>query len=69
MIDYQYADALSFSDGLAAVRIVNDWGYISEKNVLVIEDVWSEAWPFHNGVAQADLSGNISLITLNYREE
>ena len=69
VIDYQYADALSFSDGLAAVRIVNDWGYISEKNVLVIEDVWSEAWPFHNGVAQADLSGNISLITLNYREE
>ena len=69
VIDYQYQDALSFSNGLAAVRLVNDWGYISKKNVLVIEDFWSDAYPFHNGIAQVGFSGGISLLTLNYLEE
>ena len=68
-IAYQYADALSFSDGLAAVQTGADWGYISEKNELVIEDFWSDALPFHNGIAQVGFAGNVSLLTLNYQEK
>ena len=51
VIDYQYYDASSFSCDMAAVMVVNNWGYISAQNVRVIEDDYLFAEPFHNGVA------------------
>ena len=69
VIDYQYKDALSFSNGLGAVKIVDNWGYISAGNSLVIEDLWSSASPFHGGIAQVGFADRISLITLKYYEE
>lgn len=51
IIDYQYADASSFSCDMAAVKVINRWGYISAKNELVIDDDFVEATPFYNGTA------------------
>lgn len=69
VIDFQYDDAYSFSDHLAAVKIVNTWGYISERNELVIEEPLDEALPFHNYIAQADFLGDAALITLQYQAD
>ncbi len=69
VIDYQYNDALSFSNGLGAVQRVNDWGYVSTHNVLVIEENLTSATPFHNGIAQVSFADGISLISLKYFED
>ncbi len=69
VIDYQYDDALSFSDHLAAVRVGNVWNYISEKNSRVIEQGFDDANPFHNGIAQAHIVDGEALVTLEYTEE
>lgn len=69
VIDCQYEDALSFSDGLAPVKIVNTWNYISTKNKRVIEQEFTDAQPFHNKVAQAQVVGKEALIELEYTEE
>ena len=69
VIDYQYKDARSFSNHLAAVRVVDTWGYISEGNELVIAEPLENAMPFHNYIAQAVFSGQASLITLEYKTE
>lgn len=70
VIDYQYYDAWSFSNGLAAVETASDWGYISVYNQQVIESVFEEAMPFHEGVAQAKPVGEkVRFIKLNYYEK
>lgn len=69
MIDYQYKDASSFSDQLAAVKIVDTWGYISKKGELVIDETFTAAKPFHNGRAQALLAGYEAMVELSYFEE
>ena len=66
MIDYQYVDAMSFSQHLAAVKVGGSWGYISEKNVLVIEQFIEAAEPFHNGIAQVKFADGEGLIMLDY---
>ncbi len=68
-LDYQYRDARSFSNQLAAVRIVDTWGYISKKGELVIEETFGPAKPFHNGRAQAQLAGYEAVVELSYFEE
>ena len=69
VIACQYQDALSFSDHLAAVKIVDTWGYISENNVLVIDEILEDAQPFHNGIAQAKFVDGTAIIKLSYFEE
>ncbi|MCD7807107.1 MAG: WG repeat-containing protein [Lachnospiraceae bacterium] len=69
VIDYQYEDALSFSNHLGAVCILGDWAYISESNVVVIDEILEDAQPFHNGIAQALFADGEALITLSYFEE
>ncbi|MBR1702570.1 MAG: WG repeat-containing protein [Lachnospiraceae bacterium] len=70
VIDYQYYDAWSFSNGLAAVETASDWGYISMYNQLVIDSVFEEAMPFHEGVAQAKPMGeNVKFVKLRYYED
>lgn len=69
VIDYQYNDAKSFSDHLAAVKVVDTWGYISEQNELVIAEPLDNAVPFHNYSAQAVFLGEAAIITLEYKAE
>lgn len=71
VIDYQYYDAYSFSDEVAAVQIYNDsWIYISKYNVPISDEEFKEAKPFHNGVSQVvDYSDNSDLLTFKYYNE
>ncbi len=64
VIDYQYDDAKSFSDHLAAVLVGDEWVYISESNEVIIDNVFYEAQPFHNGIAQVTLPDGVALLTL-----
>ncbi len=69
VIDYQYYDACSFSNGLAAVQTASDWGYISLVNEPVIASMYESAAPFQNGTALVKLAGQIQLIELEYYED
>lgn len=68
IIDYQYSDAKSFSDGLAAIYHGDTWGYISKQNKLVIDQEFTDANPFHNGTAQASFIDGKILVKIKYRE-
>lgn len=68
IIDYHYRDAKSFSNQLAPVMVVDKWGYISEKNVIAIEDMFLEAEPFHAGSAQVHTTEAMGIICLEYVE-
>jgi len=65
-IDYQYKDARSFSNGLAAVNDGDEWVYISERNQPVITGDFAEALPFRNGIAQVRMQDFVSLLHLQY---
>ena len=69
VIDYQYTDAYSFSNGVAAVRIGSYWGYISQRNEIVINTGYSEAYPFHDGVAVVVMDDRACLITFDYYKD
>ena len=47
----QYEDAKLFSDGLAAVKKNGKWGYINEKNEVVIDFAYDHAYAFSEGYA------------------
>jgi len=49
----QYDGALSFAEGLAAVKIGSQWGYIDHSGVLVIPAHFSNAESFAEGLAAA----------------
>lgn len=68
-IDYQYDDAHSFSNGLAAVKLGETWYYISQKSQRILDSGFYDAQPFHNGVAQAGMADGAALIILDYFEE
>ena len=40
-----------FSDGLAPVKVGEEWGYINAKGEMVIEPRFEEAFAFNDGVA------------------
>lgn len=46
VIDFQYEDAKSFSNGMAAVFVEGKWGYIDEENNLIIPPTFIEATDF-----------------------
>ena len=46
-----YQDAKEFSDGLAAVKTQDKWGYIDVSGKIVIEPQFKEAFPFLNNRA------------------
>jgi hypothetical protein len=57
-----YDEIKSYSDGLAAVRIKNNWTYIDlEGNELDIPK-FSKAYPFKNGLAKVNLGGRYGII-------
>lgn len=69
VIPCTYEDALSFSDGLAAVKGVSNWKYINKENVVKIDLLMENALPFHNGIAQTLMIDGVVLISLEYIEE
>jgi hypothetical protein len=50
VIPAQYAKAMQFSEGLAAVEIGGKWGYIDERGSLVIPPKFAGAWFFSDGL-------------------
>ena len=46
-----WGDVGDFSEGLAAVRDGDMWGYVNLQGELVIPCVWSAAWEFYDGYA------------------
>ena len=55
VIPAQYAEAMQFSEGLAAVKIGGKWGYIDERGSLVIPPEFAGAWFFSDGLASVKL--------------
>lgn len=51
IVDFQYIDALSFSDSLGAVKYAGQWGYINRYNEMKIPAEYEEAYPFISGNA------------------
>ncbi|MGH9931600.1 MAG: WG repeat-containing protein, partial [Pyrinomonadaceae bacterium] len=45
----------SFSEGLAAVKIKDMWGFIDKTGKLVIQPQYIEAWSFSEGLAAAEV--------------
>ncbi len=66
VIDYQYDDARSFSQNVAAVKRGSDWFYISVDNTPVIESVFYEAGAFHGGAAIAKTPNGTAILRLEY---
>lgn len=64
-IDYQFDDALSFSQHLAAVKQGDLWGYISLKGDVVIKPVFLQVKNFVNGSAPVLTELGWQFITLN----
>ena len=51
MIEPKYQDASYFSEGLAAVKQNDKWGYIDETGKTIIPFEYDYAFPFSEGVA------------------
>lgn len=57
-----FDEALSFSDGLAAVKIGERWGFVDGSGRQVIPAKFTGAYYFHDGVGTADLDSADVLI-------
>ena len=62
-IDFKYANAAPFRDGLAAVKVshalgVNDWGYIDTSGTTAVAPRFKEAGSFANGLAYVEAIAN-----------
>ena len=70
MIEPQYDEAKSFSNGLAAVCIDGMWGFINEENELVIENRFLDTGYFTSGGVcfVSEVSGEYYMITLRFPE-
>ena len=58
----QFDDALSFSEGLAAVKIGERWGFVNESGAIAIQPQYVSAFYFRDGVAIADTDTGFVLI-------
>lgn len=56
VINLDYANALNFSDGVAAVKKGELWGYIDKTGAFVIEPMYDDAYSFYNGRAEVLIS-------------
>lgn len=67
IVEYQYDDAKSFSNRLAAVKIGDEWGYINRYGTVSIEPQFKDAMPFLEGISLAkDNDGTYKIIALKY---
>lgn len=51
IIPPQFEEALGFSEGLAAIKIDQRWGYVNIRGDVVIKPIYVEARNFHEGLA------------------
>lgn len=58
----QYDYAVSFGEGLAAVKKGDNWGFIDQKGKTVIALQYEEAWAFLGDVAPVKQDGKYGLI-------
>ena len=56
VIDFQYDDASSFCNGLAAVKKDGKWGYIDTEGNVVIDFLFDEADYFHDEQAEVSIA-------------
>lgn len=63
-IDFQFDDALSFGQHLAAVKVGDLWGYVSLRGEVVIDPVFLEAGSFYEGSAPVRTADGWQFITL-----
>lgn len=62
IISPQYDQALTFSDGVAAVEKEKKWGYINKQGKIVIPIQYEEAYNFHDGMAFVKTKENYLVI-------
>ena len=56
VLDFQWTDAYSFSEGLAAVSVDDKYGYINKQGEVVIQPQWLVAGEFSEGLAPVSVS-------------
>lgn len=64
VIEPQYTDAKSFSNGLAGVANNGMWGYINTDNIYRINQQFTDCNPFSNGIAAVQENGVWNYIKL-----
>ena len=64
MIDFEFDDALSFGQHLAAIKQGEFWGYIGISGCIAIEPVFLDAKSFSNGSAPVLTERGWQFITL-----
>jgi len=60
VIEPQFNDAGSFSEGLAAVKINGEWGFIDKTGKLIIEPQFDRAGSFFEGLAAVNIGGKFN---------
>ena len=68
VIPAKYDDALSFSEGLASVKINGKWGFIDKTDTMVIPAKYDYAEDFSDGKAFVKLNGRWFYIDRNGNE-
>lgn len=63
-IGFQFDDALSFGQHLAAVKVDGQWGYVSKYGEIVIEPIFLSAKSFYRGSAPVQTVDGWRFITL-----
>lgn len=58
VINPQYSEVLSFSQGLAAVKLNDKWGYINKNGKALVKPQFNQASSFSEGVAAVTVDGN-----------
>jgi hypothetical protein len=64
----RFANAEPFSEGFAPFKANERWGYINTAGVIVCQPQFTEAFPFHDGLAQI-LQTKGSIVTLGYLDK
>lgn len=62
--DLEFDDIMKFSEGLAAVKINNKWGFINTDGELVIEPIYDFAANFENSLCAVQLNDRWGLIDI-----
>jgi len=58
VIPAQFSEAFEFSEGLAAVKVGQKWGYIDRTGAIVVKPQFAGAFEFSNGLASVRLEEN-----------
>jgi len=59
---YGLSSECGFSEGLAAVEVVEGWGYVNKEGKFIINPQFDDAMPFSEGLAGVKIGGNFGFI-------